>query len=233
MSINQRNAVLLRVGEMLRGLQPGPTGDAKGLLDELTRNAAKLVPGAQYAGLSLVTRHGSIETQAYTHDYAVVLDDIQRRRGEGPCLSAAWDKHIMWVDDLSAEQRWPGYRMDAMAETPIRSILALQLFTDSKSKGALNLYAESTHVFGDDSLELGLIFATHTAMAWNIVRRDEQFKSALASRDIIGQAKGMIMERFKIDAGHAFGLLKRLSQSSNTPVAEIAQCLVYGDHAPR
>jgi len=82
-------------------------------------------------------------------------------------------------------------------------------------------------------VELGLIFATHTALTWNLLRRDEQFKSALASRDIIGQAKGMIMERFNIDAVQAFELLKRLSQNSNAPVAEIARRLVYADHPPR
>ena len=71
----------------------------------------------------------------------------------------------------------------------------------------------------------GLIFATHTALAWNMLRRDEQFRSALASRDVIGQAKGMLMERFGIDAVRAFDLLKRLSQDSNTPLHEVAERL--------
>jgi AmiR/NasT family two-component response regulator len=99
--------------------------------------------------------------------------------------------------------------------------------------GTLNLYAESTGVFAEDSVELGLIFATDTALIYDIVRRDEQFKRALASRDIIGQAKGVIMERFNIDAAQAFELLKGLSQTSNAPVAEIARRLVYADHPPR
>ena len=70
-----------------------------------------------------------------------------------------------------------------------------------------------------------MIFATHTALAWNMLRRDEQFRSALASRDVIGQAKGMLMERFGIDAVRAFDLLKRLSQDSNTPLHEVAERL--------
>jgi hypothetical protein len=233
-SVNQRNVILLRVGDMVRELQALPTGHAEGLLDKLTENAARFVPGAKYAGLSLVGRDGSVETPAYTHKYALMLDDIQRRRGEGPCL-AAWEHSVLRIDDLPAEGRWPRYRRDAIAETPIRSILSLQLrlFAEAKHVGALNLYAESTHVFDDDSVELGLIFATHTALVFNIVRRDEQFKSALASRDIIGQAKGMIMERFNVDAAQAFELLKRLSQTSNAPVAEIARRLIDADHPPR
>ncbi|ORA25358.1 hypothetical protein BST12_03495 [Mycobacterium angelicum] len=71
-----------------------------------------------------------------------------------------------------------------------------------------------------------LAFATHAALAWNISRRDDQFRSALASRAIIGQAKGMLMERFGIDAVAAFYLLKRLSQESNTPVVDISHRLV-------
>lgn len=70
------------------------------------------------------------------------------------------------------------------------------------------------------------MFATHTALAWAMLRHNEQFRSATASRDVIGQAKGMITERYNIDAVRAFDLLRRLSQESNTPVAEIAHRLV-------
>jgi ANTAR domain/GAF domain len=230
---NHRNEISLRIGEMVRELEQRPASDLTGLLEELTAGAARFVPGAQYAGLSLISPKGHIETPAYTHKYPVMLDDIQRRCHEGPWISAAWEQRVIRIDDLSAEQRWPRYRRDAISATPIRSILSLQLFALPKRMGALNLYAESTGVFDEDSVELGLIFATDTALIYDIVRRDEQFKRALASRDIIGQAKGVIMERFNIDAAQAFELLKGLSQTSNAPVAEIARRLVYADHPPR
>ncbi len=98
---------------------------------------------------------------------------------------------------------------------------------------ALNFYAESPNAFDEESVELGLIFATHTALVWSLLRRDEQLRSALVSRDVIGQAKGIVMERFDTDAVHAFELLKTLSQTSNVPVAEIARRLVNADHPPR
>lgn len=118
------------------------------------------------------------------------------------------------IDDAAAgDDRWPEFCRDAVSETPIRSSLSFQLYADNHTMGALNFYAEQRHSFDDDAIELGLMAATHVAVAWNMVRRDLQFRSALESRDI-GQAKGMIMERFKIDAVQAFELLKRLSQNS-------------------
>ena len=94
---------------------------------------------------------------------------------------------------------------------------------------ALNFYAESPDVFDDESVNLGLIFATHAALVWNMMRRDQQFRVALVSRDIIGQAKGRLMERFDIDAAEAFERLKQMSQDANTPIAQVAQRVTGGD----
>ncbi|KBZ61300.1 hypothetical protein K875_04251 [Mycobacterium [tuberculosis] TKK-01-0051] len=105
-------------------------------------------------------------------------------------------------------------------------MLSFRLFGFKHTAGSLNLYGSQTHAFGDESLEVGLTFANLLALAWNILQRNEQFRGAMASRDLIGQAKGMLMERFGMDAVEAFELLKRLSQESNTPVAEVALRLV-------
>ena len=130
------------------------------------------------------------------------------------------------IEDLSTETRWPRYRDAALPLTPIRSILSFRLFSDGKGLAALNLYAEGAHKFDEESVELGLIFAAHTSVAWNTMRRTEQFRSALASRDVIGQAKGILMERFAIDAFAAFDLLRRLSQESNVKLIDIAEKVV-------
>jgi len=115
----------------------------------------------------------------------------------------------------------------------VRSIVSFQLFGEGKSIAALNLYAEPARAFDDESVELGLVFAAHTTVAWNMMRRQEQFSSALASRDLIGQAKGILMERFGINALAAFELLRRLSQESNTRLADIARRLVDSAHPGR
>ena len=187
------------------------------------------VPGARYAGLTIVKGTKVVNTLAATHRYPVLLDDVQREFSEGPCLSAAWTHHVIHIDDLAAETRWPRYRDAAMTRTPVRSIVSFRLFGDGKLSAALNLYAESAGAFDEESVELGLVFAAHTSVAWNSMRRQQQFRSALASRDLIGQAKGILMERFNIDAVAAFELLRRLSQDSNTRLTDIAERLIRTD----
>jgi hypothetical protein len=131
--------------------------------------------------------------------------------------------------DLGADNRWPHYRAEALKQTPIRSILSYGIFREGATAAALNFYAEPVNAFDDGSVNLGLIFATHTALVWTTMRRDQQFRTAIVSRDVIGQAKGRLMERFGIDADAAFELLKRISQESNTPITQIAQRVVTGE----
>jgi hypothetical protein len=145
-------------------------------------------------------------------------------------LAAVWENHTVRLDDMASETRWPDYCRDVLAQTDVRSVVSYQLFTGPRRFGALNFYGDTPHAFTPQSLEVGLIHATHIAIAWQMLTRDQQFRSALASRDVIGQAKGIIMERFKVDAVHAFDLLKRLSQEANTPLADVAERLVDPDH---
>lgn len=229
MSTRSESSIALRLAEIVRDLG-GSLNAAEAVLDELANTAVELLPGAQYCGITTATRDGTVESVGSTHRYAVVIDEIQHRCKEGPCLSAAWHQHTIAVRDLNRDDRWPKFRVDALAATPIRSVLSYQLFTSRKQVGALNFYAERPDVFDADAVEEGLVLAAHTAIAWHIVFRDKQFRSALASRDIIGQAKGVIMERFDVDAVQAFELLKRLSQDTNTPLVEVAARLVNADH---
>jgi transcriptional regulator with GAF, ATPase, and Fis domain len=229
MAVDRRSGLIREVAELVQTLQ-AQGSDADTVLDELTQSAVRTMPGAQYAGITIATRDGKVRTPSATDQYPVLLDEIQQRHEQGPCLSAAWEHNVMRINDMTLERRWPAYCREAVEETPIRSIMSFQLFADHHSMAALNFYAEQPNAFDDEAAELGLILATHTALAWNMVRRDEQFRSALASRDIIGQAKGMIMERFRIDAVRAFELLKRLSQSSNTPLVVVAREIVESEH---
>lgn len=205
-------------------------GDTLAGLHELIDNGVHNVTGAQYAGITLAQKSRSVSSVAATHRYPMVLDAIQNRFGEGPCLSAAWEHHIMHIADLDAEQRWPRYRRHALEQTPVRSILSYELFVDGTSMAALNFYADTPRVFNFESVELGTVYATHIALAWSMMRRQDQFRSALATRDIIGQAKGVIMERFNLDAVEAFELLRRLSQQSNMRLVDVAAALIDSEH---
>jgi ANTAR domain/GAF domain len=224
------SSIHLQIASLVRDIQEHPSIDPQAALDELTLTAARHVPGAMYAGISVITRQRKIETPSATGDYPAILDEIQQRCGQGPCMEAAWEHHTVRVDDLMTDRRWPRYSREATEKTPIRSHLSFQMFASRQSMGALSVFADRARAFNAESVDIGLIYATHAALAWSALRRDQQFRSALASRDTIGQAKGMIMERYKINAVQAFDLIKRLSQESNTPVTDVARQLVEADY---
>lgn len=220
------DAAHLRIAELVQSLHDRPDADSDTVVAELAEHAAAEIPGAQYAGITLTRNAKDIDTPAATHHWPLLLDKIQQRHQEGPCLTAAWEEKVIHVVDLETDERFPNYRRDALAETPIRSIMAFQMFIASETVGALNVYSEQPGAFDADSRNLGLVFAAYSSVAWNSARRDEQFQRALASRDMIGQAKGMIMERYGVNAVQAFELLRKLSQDSNIPLIQIATELV-------
>jgi GAF domain-containing protein len=216
----------LRIAEIVQQLYSRPDTDSDTVIAELAEHAAVEIPGAEYAGVTITRNARHIDTPAATHKWPILLDEIQQRHREGPCLTAAWDEKTIHVADLEADDRFPLYRQDALEQTPVRSVMAFQMFIAGETMGALNVYADEPHAFGQQSRDIGLIFAAHSSVAWNSARRDEQFKRALASRDTIGQAKGMIMERYGVDAVQAFEVLRKLSQDSNVPLVQVATQLV-------
>ena len=218
----------LKMAEFVRGLQERQNRDVKDVLTELTAGAVRSIPTAQHAGITVAAR-GRVSTEACTGPFPALLDEIQSEYGGGPCLSAAKNDDVVRVDDVANDPRWPNYSRAVVKRTPIRSVLSVALVSDSPGVSALNLYAEKPNAFDVGTTESALLYAAYTAMAWTLVRRDHQFHRALQSRDIIGQAKGMIMERFSIDAEQAFELLKRLSQSSNTRLADVAVEIVEAE----
>jgi len=219
-------ATHLRIAELIQQLYSRSDADSDTVIAELAEHAAIEIPGAQYAGVTVTRNAKHIDTPAATHKWPILLDEIQQLHREGPCLTAAWEEKTIHVADLETDDRFPLYRRDALERTPIRSVMAFQMFIAGETMGALNVYAEQPNAFGQVSKDMGLIFAAHSSVAWNAARRDEQFKRALASRDVIGQAKGMIMERYGVDAVQAFDVLRKLSQDANVPLVRVATELV-------
>jgi ANTAR domain-containing protein/GAF domain-containing protein len=222
-------AIVAELAQIVAGLDREETETADGL-GELVAAGLRHVAGSQYAGITRADKNQAVSNVVATHRHATVLDAIQNRWGEGPSVAAAWRHHVMHIDDLTADERWPRFRREALDQTPIRSLLSYEVLVDGRGGAALNFYADRPHAFTDDSLHLGGVFATHIALAWSMLRRQDQFRSALASRDTIGQAKGVLMERFDLDAVEAFDLLTRLSQQSNKRVIDIAGSLIESEH---
>jgi hypothetical protein len=229
---NSRSDRYLRVTRLVSELHQRAAFDVPALLREVIEGAAELVPGAQYAGVTVIQRRRLGETAAATHRYPVLIDEIQNRCQQGPGLSAGALQESIRVDNLVGDDRWPLYREETIKQTPIRSILSVGMFKEGGTSASVSFYAEGAKAFDDESVNVALIFATHTGLVWNMMRRDQQFRAALASRDVIGQAKGRMMERFNIEDAQAFSMLKLMSQESNTPIAQVAQRVVAGQVWP-
>jgi transcriptional regulator with GAF, ATPase, and Fis domain len=208
-----------------------PTG-IDDTLRGVTASAVDLIDGVETADVLLVAGADLFKSVAATSQLAVEVDDFQKRFREGPCLDAAIGHPMVMCNDLREDSRWPRFAEAAVA-AGVHSLMSFQLYTHNARMGALNLFGIEPDVFTAENEAVGAMLATHAATA--LIADDErlQFQSALASRDIIGQAKGIIMERFDVDAVRAFELLRSLSQDSNTRLASVAKELVSRGPEPK
>jgi GAF domain-containing protein len=195
------------------------------VLSDVTAAAMELIPGAHTAGVLLIGKGGKFDSVANTSDLPHRLDELQMLFNEGPCVEAALDELIVRTDDFRSEQRWPRYAA-AVVEIGILSGLSFKLYTSDRTAGALNLFSFKTNAFDAEDETTGVVLAAHAAAAILASRHGEQLRSALSTRDRIGQAKGIIMERYGVDEVKAFEMLRQLSQDSNTRLIDIAQRVI-------
>lgn len=201
-------------------------------LHSVTAAAVELIVGVDCADVLLISGPADFQSLAATSQLAVDVDGFQQRFGEGPCLDAAAGDAVVRCNYLREDPRWPTFAESAVA-AGVLSMMSFQLYTHNARMGALNLFGCQPDVFDPDAEAVGAMLATHAAIALLAHDKEHQFRSALASRDVIGQAKGMIMERFGVDAVRAFELLKILSQNSNTRLADVAAEIVERGQDPR
>jgi ANTAR domain/GAF domain len=190
-------------------------------LAAVTATAVALIGGVDYADVMLIDA-GTFESLAPTHALVSDLDAVQLRFQQGPCLEAAMGEEVIRCPDLSHDERWPQFARAAV-DVGVKSMLSFRLYTHRGGSGALNLLGRNAHAFDHEDLLVGAMLATHAATAVLAVNKQRQFESALNSRDLIGQAKGMLMERFNVSAVRAFEMMTSLSQDTNTPLRVIAQ----------
>ncbi|WP_328814272.1 GAF and ANTAR domain-containing protein [Rhodococcus sp. NBC_00297] len=197
-------------------------------LSAITAQAVHLIPGADHAGITLVTKNHKVDSRAATDDLPRIIDELQERCQEGPCLDTVWKHHSVRVVDMASEDRWPTFS-PAAADQGVQSMLTFRLYTHRDHLGALNLYSDTAHGFDDTDDDVGIMLATHAAIALVAAEREEKLESALATRDVIGQAKGIVMERYDLRADAAFAMLVRLSQEWHTPVTDLAERIARRD----
>ncbi|TCM48863.1 GAF and ANTAR domain-containing protein [Kribbella sp. VKM Ac-2568] len=194
-------------------------------LELITRSVADTIPGIVEASISITTKDREIKTLAPTGLLVTRADHLQYELGEGPCLDAALDDPIVAVNDLAADPRWPDFGPKAAA-LGFGSQVAFQFRAEPHVRGALNLYALEPNSIDQDSIQLGSMFAGQIAVAMGWARQDQTMTEALATRNVIGQAVGIVMERYQVDSDRAFAFLVRLSQTRNTKLRTVATALV-------
>jgi GAF domain-containing protein len=208
------------MGEVARSLRQ-EHADVESTLQAITATAVGTVPGAASASIMYVIARRRLEPRARTGDMSRLVDDAQDRVGEGPCLDALWEHRTVRIDDMETETRWPRFAREAVL-AGARSSLSFRLFVEEDGLGVLNLYGRAPNAFGDESEDVGSVFASHAAIALAGAQTEERLREAVASRDRIGQAKGILMERFKVTADQAFAILARASQLTNRRLVDIA-----------
>ncbi|SHF71582.1 GAF domain-containing protein [Jatrophihabitans endophyticus] len=211
------------VAQVARALHV-PSGDLDSTLEAIVRSAVRTVPCAEDAGLLLVNR-GELVPIAVTGPRPELLDQLQRRAGEGPCVDAATSQRIVVSPDVTRDPRWPHFH-EAAAELGAVSMACVPLQVESRMTGALSLYSSQPDAFRGADLAFTEVFATLAAVALAEAQRADQLRSALTSRDLLGQAKGILMERDRVDPDEAFRRLSAASQTTNTKVTVVAEHLV-------
>jgi GAF domain-containing protein len=203
--------------------------DVEDTVESIVRFAREALD-CNHAGIHL-KRGGRVVTGASTDPVIDKADELQNELGEGPCLDAIWNRDVYVVHDTATDERWPRFAPRA-AELGLHSILSVRLQASGETLGALNLYAHGVRDFSAEDVAQATIFGQHASVALVAARREENLVAAIDARHLIGQAQGILMERFGLNADQAFGVLRRYSQSNNVKLRLVAERIVETRRLP-
>jgi GAF domain-containing protein len=214
--------------------------DADRMLHLLTGQVVGVL-GVDGAGVSLAAGRGNDDDLRFataTSDDVRAVEDAQVELGQGPCHEAYRTGQVVAVSYLELEERWPDYRKVAL-DHGLRSVAGIPMPVSEVRIGALNLYRCRNHEWGREELETAQILADmasgyilHANRLDDERSRAEGLTQALQSRDVIGQAKGILMSRYRLSAEAAFELLRRVSQDRNIKLRELAAQVVETGSLP-
>lgn len=187
--------------------------------------AAKVVPNAIGCALTIVGARSRPRTLAASNGLPITVDKIQYDTGQGPCLDALDADELIFVQNLATDERWPDFSRRCVAETSVRSMIAVRLRLGNDDRAAMNLYSD--RIFGFDDIDLGVasMFAPFVSMSVQSQlehRRAVNLETALASSRQIGTAMGILMARNLVTSDQAFELLSRASQHLNRKLRDVA-----------
>jgi hypothetical protein len=211
-------------------------GDVQSTLASVVELAVATIEGCDFAGLFLIEGDAVI-TPVHTDPLVVEIDMLQHSTGEGPCLDAIAHRLIYYCEDLDRDLRWLHFAPKA-SKAGIRSVLALPLSAETQY-GAINLYSRCPAAFGVVDRARAAILTSMASLALSVAyshqdeaRRAENLHAALASRETIGEAIGILMERERITAPTAFDILRRASQHLKVKLRQVAENLIETGEEP-
>ncbi len=211
-------------------------GTVTDTLAQVVELAVATIEGCDFAGLFLLENE-VVTSPILTDPIVNEIDALQQENAEGPCLDAVGQRLVFYAEDLVNDTRWPKFGAQANA-AGIRSALALPL-SGSDALGALNLYARYPAAFGMVDRARGVVLASLAGLAIAAAhahedeeRRAFNLNAALSTREVIGQAQGILMERERITSDEAFDILRRASQHLNRKLRDVAQDLVDTGERP-
>lgn len=210
--------MLEQARQLARSLAPG---DLDETLARITAAAVEVLPDVTMASLTVRHADQRLETVAPTDDVLREVDARQYELQQGPCYETATDEAYVVSTDLASDPRWPEYTAGAL-EAGIRAQAGIALFDAPRFQGALNLYSDRVGAFTD--LEpLGALFSHQAAIAISYAQEVAHLQEAVRTRQVIGTAIGVVMERYQLEEDRAFAFLARLSQHQNVKLREVAR----------
>jgi GAF domain-containing protein len=202
------------------------SGDDSGeLLARICREAVRLVPAARDVGVIITDAQHNLATVCATGPAPQQLDELQMKLGTGPCLTAARKQIVVRMHDVAADTRWTEFRA-AATSCDVASMLCVPLHVDDQVLGTLSLYGEKADIFREGAEPVARMLAALAAVALAESQQRERMERALANRDLIGQAKGILMHRHGIRGDEAFEMLRAHSQRTNTKLIAVAERVV-------
>ncbi|RZT27634.1 GAF domain-containing protein [Kribbella sp. VKM Ac-2569] len=188
-----------------------------------------------YSGVALYTRGRRPEIPAVTDPVVAEIYNLQIDNGAGPLIESLQHQSVVLVRDTTVDARWPTWAA-AVARLGVRSVLDVPLAVgaaSSRSFGVLGLYSPDPDAFGPDDEAIAHILARHASVAVATARHEQTMARAVDARKLVGQAMGILMERYGLDDDRAFAILKRYSQDTNTKLRDVAQQLIDTRKLPR
>lgn len=221
-----------RMAELARSLRS--QSSSLSTLEHVVRATSEMIKGCEDVAISVSRTDGTVETRASMGTgLAERADALQQYYNEGPCVDTAWDHPLVLARNLPIDGHWPRWSPAVAEELGLRSLMCVQLFTHEEHElGALQVFSTRPDAFDGDAGDEVLGIAAHAAVALGAVANHESLQFGLVRRTMIGQATGILMERYGLDVRQAFEVLRRISQESGRKVYDLSIDLVNGRQPP-